>query len=462
MERSASTELLSWIERAGRRPLVLRGARQVGKTWLARELAKQTGRTLLELNFERDPQAAALFETSDPQAVLLGVEAYLRRRARPAQAILFLDEIQAAPEILARLRWFAEELPALPVIAAGSLLDFALAEHSFSMPVGRISYLHLEPMSFEEFLAAVGETELLELVQVANLVDVIPAPLHERLLDQLRDYVLVGGLPAAVQVWCGERSTLDVARVQQDLLATYRDDFARYSGRIPVRRLDRVLTAVPRLLGNKFKYSQVDPDQRAAALRHALDLLCMARLCHRVQASDCTGIPLGAEVRERTFKVILLDVGLASAAMGLAPQALRSLRDVGLVNEGGLAEQLAGQALRASELPFREPALHYWTRHKRGSQAEIDYVVQHGATIVPIEVKAGATGSLKSLHLFMAMRKLPLALRLATSPPSLVQVRTRTSTGQDARYRLLSLPLYLAGQLGRWLDLASEAGHEPE
>ncbi|MDP7111345.1 MAG: ATP-binding protein [Myxococcota bacterium] len=455
MERRATRELLDWIARPDRKPLVLRGARQVGKTWLAREVSGRSGLTLMELNFERDPQAAALFDVADPRAVMRGVEAYLGRRARPKETILFLDEIQAAPEVLARLRWFAEELPELPVVAAGSLLDFALADHRFSMPVGRISYLHLEPMSFEEFLAAANEDSLLEWVRTATLGHPIPLPLHERLLDLLRDYMLVGGLPAAVQAWCHERSYLEVSRVQQDLLATYRDDFARYAGRVPVRRLDRVLTAVPRLLGRKFMYSQVDPEQRAAALRQALDLLCKARLCHRVQASDSTGVPLGAEVRERTFKVVLADVGLASAALGLSPRSLRSLRSLRaaeLVNEGGLAEQLVGQALRGSELSFIEPALYYWTRRKHGAQAEVDYVIQHDTSVVPVEVKAGTTGRLRSLHLFMARRGLPLAVRLAAHPASLVDVQARTATGHEARYQLLSLPLYLAGQLPRWLD----------
>ncbi len=456
MERDASKELQAWLTRPGRRPLILRGARQVGKTWLARDLADRADRTLLELNFERDPQVASLFESPDPRAVLRAVEVYLGRRARPEESLLFLDEIQAAPEILAKLRWFAEELPELPVIAAGSLLDFALAQPAFSVPVGRISYLHVEPMSFEEFLAAAGGDGLLDLVRGADAAHPIAVPLHDRLLEQLRDFVLVGGLPQAVEAWCAERSYLDVARIQQDLLATFRDDFSRYSGRIPIQRLERVMSAVPRMLGRKFKYSQVDPEQRAAALRYALDLLCKARLCHRVTASDCTGLPLGAEVRDRTFKVIGLDVGLTSAALGLSSRSMHSVREVSLVNEGGLAEQLAGQALRASEPPFKDPSLHYWTRHKRGSQAEIDYVIQHGTSIIPIEVKAGTTGTLKSLHLFMTLRQLPLALRFDTQPPSLVDVRTHTSTGQAVQYRLLSLPLYLAGQAHRWLDIAVE------
>ena len=453
MLRTALKELKGWLERPDRRPLVIRGARQVGKTWLVRELAARSGRTLFEVNLERDPSTARLFDATDPSRILSSIEAWARRRASASEALLFIDEVQTAPAVLAKLRWFAEELPELPVVAAGSLLDFALSDHAFSMPVGRIGYHHLEPMSFEEFLLAVGDEPLLEMIRSVTLTDPLPGPLHDRALEHLRDYTLVGGMPRVVETWRRTGSWLEVSRTQADLVATYRDDFAKYAGRVPTTRLDRVLLAVPRLLGRKFKYTAVAADERAAALRQALELLEKARLCHRVRSTDATGLPLGADVRSRTFKVVLGDVGLASALLGLSPGSVPAGREVRFVNEGGLAEQLVGQALRTVGPGFWDPDLYYWASQRRGAQAELDYVLAHGASVVPIEVKAGKTGTLKSLHLFSARRGSSLAVRFDGRSPSVTDVSTITTSG-PASYRLLSLPLYLAGQVHRLIDEA--------
>ncbi len=456
MKRDASSDLDTWLKKPDRKPLVIRGARQVGKTWLVRDFAQQAGKNLVELNFERHPEFARFFGERNPATVLRAVEAYMGARIHAEDALLFLDEIQAAPEVLANLRWFAEEMPELPVVAAGSLLDFVLADHSFSMPVGRISYLHLEPMSFEEFLSALGQDGLREFIGEFHPGAVVPDPIHLRLMEFFRDYLVVGGMPAVVAGWQQENSLIACAALQQDLLTTFRDDFAKYTGRVPLPRLERVLDAVPRLLGRKFTYSQVDREERSAAIRQALELLCQARICHKVQACDGMGIPLSAGVRERFFKVILVDVGLTAALLGLMLHALPSLRDVSVVNEGALAEQAMGQLLRAVEPKFKEPALFYWTRERKGAAAELDYLLQHGIDVVPIEVKAGTTGALKSLHLFMSLRRLPLAVRFNADTPSVTPVDFKTTTGARAAYRLLSLPFYFAGQVHRILDLEKE------
>jgi predicted AAA+ superfamily ATPase len=454
MKRDASNDLDTWLKKTDRKPLVIRGARQVGKTWLVRDFAQKAGKNLVELNFERHPEFARFFAEREPQTVIRAVEAYMGARIHAENALLFLDEIQAAPEVLANLRWFAEEMPQLPVVATGSLLDFVLAEHSFSMPVGRISYLHLEPMSFEEFLSAIGQDGLRAFIGEFHPGATVPDPLHLRLLEFFRDYLVVGGMPAAVSNWRRENSLIACAAIQQDLLASFRDDFAKYTGRVPMQRLERVLNAVPRLLGRKFTYSQVDREERSAAIRQALELLCRARLCHKVQACDGVGIPLSAGVRESFFKVILLDVGLVSALLGL--HTLSSLRNITVVNEGALAEQAMGQVLRTVEAKFKEPALFYWTRERKGSAGELDYLLQHGTDVVPIEVKAGATGTLKSLHLFMALRRLPVAVRFNADLPSVTSVDCKTTSGARAVYRLLSLPFYLAGRIHGILDLARE------
>lgn len=451
MKRAAYSDLSLWLKSTNRKPLIIRGARQVGKTWLARNLAKENKHDLIELNFERDPLAVELFESNDPRESLKRIERRFGRRIQADKTLLLLDEIQAAPQILAKLRWFYEELPQLPVIAAGSLLDFALEDHSFSMPVGRIRYLYLEPLSFEEFLDADGKSLLIDYLESVDLQTAIDPSTHRQLLDSYRTYMLIGGMPEAVAMWKDTQSLVACSEVHQSLLDTFRDDFAKYAGRIPTLRLARVFDSIPRLLGRKFKYASVSGNDKAAAIKHSLDLLCKARLCHRVHATHARGVPLQAEIQERIFKAIFCDTGLVSTALGLWRGTQVDIREACFVNEGSLAEQSIGQALRTIEPRHQDPALQYWAREKRGSEAELDYLIQHGAQIIPIEVKAGATGSLKSLHLFMSERKLPIALRLNTDQPSTTQVNVKTPTGKSASYQLISLPLYLTGQIHRLL-----------
>jgi predicted AAA+ superfamily ATPase len=433
----------------------LRGARQVGKTWLVRELAKQHGLRLVEIKFERaGSEVTGLFRAKDPQAVVRGLELLTGHGIDPASTLLFLDEVQAMPAVLANLRWFAEELPELPVIAAGSLLDFVLAEHSFSMPVGRIAYLHLEPMTFEEFLEAAGETQLLlEITRWAPDAGMHPVA-HARLSECYRDYLIVGGMPAVVQRWIERKSMLECAQVQHALLGTFRDDFSKYSRRVPVAQVGRVMDAIPRMLGRIFKYARVADGERSAAIRQTLELLCRAKLATRVQAATGMGLPLGGDIRERVFKVIFLDSGLLCAALGLTLERTSDLAGLVLVNEGGLAEQAVGQCLRASLPHFSERALYFWNSERSGAGAEVDYLVQHGSRIVPLEVKAGTTGSLKSLHHFMALRDLKLAVRVNADFPSVTEVELKTTQAARVCYRLLSIPFYLAGQLSRVLSQA--------
>ncbi len=452
MKRISLNILIRWFDDKNRQPLVLRGARQVGKTWMIRELAKQLNLHLIEINFERSgSEVTGLFREKDPHIVIRSLELMVGKPIDPRNSLLFLDEIQALPEILANLRWFAEELPTLPVIAAGSLLDFVLAEHAFSMPVGRITYLHLEPLVFEEFLEAAGETELLKEVTLWTPGSVLPEMAHARLSKCYRDFMIIGGMPKVVQCWVDNGSMLECAQLQQSLLGTYRDDFSKYSRRIPVDRIGRVMESIPRMLGQPFKYSRVADGERSTSIREALELLCRARLATRVQASTGMGIPLGGDIRERIFKVIFLDSGLACAALGLTLQRVSELDALVLVNEGGLAEQSVGQAIRAATPHFSERALYFWSTASEGAVAEVDYLIQHGSTIVPVEVKAGTTGTLKSLHHFMSLRKLTMAVRVNADTPSVTEVALKTTEGVPVHYRLLSIPFYLTGQLNRIL-----------
>jgi predicted AAA+ superfamily ATPase len=451
MNRSALIYLKKWLTESNRKPLVIRGARQVGKTWLVRHLALTCHKELIEINFEENASHKNFFDTNIPKKILQNIESYLERSIDPSNCLLFLDEIQAFPEMLAKLRWFAEKMPELPVITAGSLLEFVLDDHTFSMPVGRITYLHLEPLSFEEFLLAAGKEKSVEYIQHYDLSESIILPLHEQLLSYFKEYIFVGGMPAAVVDWVANQSLENVALIHHDLLRTYRDDFAKYAKKIPIERLEEVLNAVPRSLGQKFVYRNVNQTAQAASIKKALDLLCKARVCSRISATHANGVPLGAEINEKANKIILLDTGLACAALGLPLYQLNQTADINMVNNGAISEQVVGQLLRTLSPFYIDPNLYYWTRAEANASAELDYVLQHQTHIIPIEVKSGKTGSLKSLHYFMAEKKFSWAVRINSDFPSLTDVNIKTNTGKSAYYKLLSIPFYLLNQMHRLL-----------
>lgn len=453
MKRSVEADLEAWATRKGRKPLIVRGARQVGKSWVIREFGRRHFGRVVEVNLERRADLHAAFSDNDPRDILARIELGTGQ-SLPADGttLLFLDEIQARPDVIGKLRWFAEELPGLPIIAAGSLLDFVLADPQFSMPVGRISFLHVEPMGFFEFCAALDQGPLLSWMNGLEARSLRkPNPLvavgHDRALALARIWLLTGGMPAVVDAYRLRRSFLEVTELQRDLMSTFRDDFHKYAGRIPHARLMAVLDSIPQQLGQKWSFVQASRDERAAALRQALDLLAQARLCHRVHVSPAHGLPLAAGRDDRTFKCLHLDVGLVSSMLGMNLATIARLDEGSLINRGALAEQAVGQLLRCTFDGSVDPELFYWQRDKAGSEAELDFVLAIGPRLVPIEVKAGATGSLRSLHRFMAERKLGLAARLHGGLPGL----TRVDLPEGGHYQLLSLPFYMTEALPRML-----------
>ncbi len=254
MKRTGLTYLSQWINRKNRKPLVIRGARQVGKSYLVHMFAKEQAFDLHEINFELNPDYKDCFETKDPKRIIELIELKSGKRIEAVKSVLFLDEIQAAPEVLATLRYFYELMPQLPVVAAGSLLEFTLEEHSFSMPVGRIEYMHLGPMTFKEFLEGIGKSQLTEFLETFDLSDELSSVAHNELMDQFKKYLVVGGMPEAIQTYRDTGSLLEVDSVKQSILITYRDDFSKYGKRVNYVRLQKVFQKLPGLVGKKLKY----------------------------------------------------------------------------------------------------------------------------------------------------------------------------------------------------------------
>ena len=460
MYRHQLHNLKEWLHRPRRKPLVLRGARQVGKSTLIELFCEaEPDRDLVTVNLERHPHLAQAFASNDPGTILNLVGA-VSDTPLSERSILFLDEIQAAPSAFASLRYFFEDMPQRPVVAAGSLIEFMLSDHTFSMPVGRIEYLNLGPMTFTEFLKAVGQDRLARVIETFEWPSgEDPAGLHplihRRLLDLLRLYQFVGGMPEAVRVYSESENLPAVSAVHAAIVDTWRDDFPKYAARRDLTRMLRVFHFAARHPGRKVKYSNVSPDDQSATVRRDIDLLEMARVIARVTHSQCSGLPLQADINEKVFKLIFLDVGLMNAVCGLGWQTLANQTPAQLVNAGPAAEQFIGQHLQylLAERPNR--ALTYWLREGRSSNAEVDYVAEFGGRIVPIEVKAGRAGTLKSLHQFVFEKRVPFAIRFHADLPALQTVDTevRRSHGTErVRYRLLSLPLYLVERLPRIVD----------
>ncbi len=440
--RRSEQYLSIWYGKARRKPLILRGARQVGKSTLVRRFAESHNLTLNEINLEKHPELDRVFQSLDVKRILLEIEGLLGRKIESERSLLFLDEIQATPNALAALRYFYEEQPELPVIVAGSLLEFTLAKHAFSMPVGRVEYHHIGPVSFSEFIACTAP-DLNPWREAAARFETVPESAHRRLLSRMREYFFVGGMPEAVQVFLDSGSLSEVQDVQRSIAETYQDDFSKYAQHSDLVRLRRVFAQIPRNIGRKIKYVNLSREERAREIKACVELLSGAQICQKVVASHCSGVPLAAESDDDAYKLIFMDVGMVNFLCGGRWSDISEASEQTLVNEGPLAEQFIGQHL--AYLEDGKPHLHYWIREGKANNAEVDYVVAMGSRILPIEVKAGAGGSLKSIQQFILEKNVSQAVRFDLNPSSRVTAVYRARADQTASavtFELLSLPLY--------------------
>lgn len=466
MIRKISDKLDAWRKRTRRHPLVLRGARQVGKTFLVRELGKSFAH-YLEVNFEEDESVSVLFASKNPKTICELLEAKFDIPLLDGQSLLFLDELQSAePYVLESLRYFYEKRPGLHVIAAGSLLEFLLdaeerkkRKESFSMPVGRIEYMFVSPMDFEEFLLAVGKKGLCQWLGQYRLGDDVPDAFHKDLSEFLRRYLAIGGMPAVVDAYVHD-GIVAAEREQQILLSTYHDDFPKYSERVPAERLQKVFRSAPSMLAEKFVYSHVDAEEKSRDLSAAVRLLCLARVMAKVRHTSSDGAPIGEGADEKVFKPLFLDVGLCCRALGLKLTDFLYDGDALLSNQGPICEQFVGQHLLFSGAEYEDPVAYCWLRETPGSQAEVDYITQIGDRAIPVEVKGGKTGSMKGLHLYLNEKHADFAVRFNADKPSyLPDAKAKDVLGRPCEFRFLSLPLYMVGQYRRLTELALHEKH---
>lgn len=403
MKRDLRNYLEEWANDPNRKPVLLRGARQVGKSYLARDFGK-TFTNFIEINFEFTPGLKTVFEKDlDPVRIIRDLSIILGQPITPGKTLLFLDEIQECPAAVKSLRYFYEKMPLLHVIAAGSLLDFILDE--IGLPVGRVMPLYLYPLSFFEFLSAVGKEHLRHEIYNHNPVEEFPVFLHQQLLGLIGEYMAVGGMPEAVKQWIEYGDLSSCLKIHRLLIDTYRQDFAKYAEKKNQKYVEMVFNAIPRLSGKKFIFRAVSKEVRSRELRPALELLAKAGIAHIINHSSSNGLPLGSEINPQVSKVIFLDVALAQSVLGIDYGTWIIDPVSAIINRGAITESFVGQELLAYSPVTMKSELYYWVREIRGSMAEVDYVTGINGKAVPIEVKSGITGSLKSLHIFLEQKR---------------------------------------------------------
>ena len=415
--RQIDQALLAWKNSTRHKPLLLRGARQVGKSSTVRHLAEQFD-NFVEINFERKPKYLEMFRGDlDAKHIVETIKSITGEPIVPGKTLLFFDEIQMCQEAISSLRFFWEDMPDLHVIAAGSLLEFALNEIP-TFGVGRIHSMFMYSMSFDEFLGALGMDSLLEAKWQASQQQPLFPILHEQLVSLFRTFLMVGGMPESVATWVNTHSYVECQAVQKEIAYTYEVDFAKYKKRANTTLLRQTLHSAAHQIGGKFVYSQVSRDFRSAQIKEALSLLVLAGLLIPIYNTAANGFPLGAEADEGCVKYLFLDSGLLLAILGMDFGSITAISEqilignaADLVNKGHITEMVAGLEIIKNMPADCVPSLYFWQRDARGSLAEVDYIMAKNMKILPIEVKAEVRGGMKSLYAFVESKAIKQAVR---------------------------------------------------
>jgi len=411
-KRLIDRHLTAWKDDPNRKPLMLRGARQVGKSSAVRQLGAHFDH-FVEVNFEENAGFKSLFSAElNPQHIVENLSIFLGVPIIPGQTLVFLDEIQSCPQAISALRFFYEKMPELHVIAAGSLLEFALQSLP-SYGVGRVRSIFLYPFSLDEFLWTIGEGRLLEAKLLANAQNPLPELLHLKLLEILKKFLLTGGMPEVVANYAKYGQLLESQRILDDLYVALRADFVKYKNTVPPSRLIEIFGAVIQQAGGKFKFSKASSSSNHGQIKEALDLLIMAGWVLPVTHTAANGIPPGAEVDLKKRKMLLLDTGMFQRILGLDLAEILFDPAATFINKGSLAEQFWGLEYLKYGSPYTPPALYYWHREAPNANAEVDYIIQQGADLLPVEVKASAQGSMQSLRQFLKEKNKPFGYRFS-------------------------------------------------
>jgi len=443
MKRDIESYLNLWKESANRKPLIVRGARQVGKTFSIEAFGRKNFKHFLLLNPEQDNNLKIIFQSRNPVLIVNELTALYNIPIIEGETLLFIDEIQIIPEAIAVLRYFYEQMPGLHVIAAGSLLDHTLNEIPFSMPVGRVEFAYMYPLSFREFLMANNQEGLVDYMKGFELHQPFSEAIHQKLLEFLRLYFFIGGMPEAVKVYVETKNLTEVEKVHTSILTSFQYDFAKYGSRKQQEYLKDSLQYVAKNIGKKVKFSAINRNVHSSYIKDALLKLELSRIVHLVRKTKSSKVPINQYVDNNVFKPLFLDIGLVCSVSRIK---LIDIKDLITDYEGTLAEQFVGQELLTSFNYYEDAKLFYWIREAKNTNAEIDFLHQIENTIYPVEVKAGKIGTLKSLQVYLAEKKEKTGIRLNTDLPSvgnnLKAVVTIRGNKKIINYNLISLPLY--------------------
>lgn len=410
LTRRIDSELIAWKNTADRKPLMLRGARQVGKSSTVKQLAKMF-KYFVEVNFDLQPDFEAIFnEGLDPKMICEKLSILTNTPIIENETLLFFDEIQSCIPAISSLRYFYEKMPGLHVIATGSLIEFALAETP-SFGVGRVRSMFVYPFSFEEFLMAIQENLLLDALKKHDNEQEFPEVFHKKLLGLFKKFLIIGGMPEAVKVYVKNGSLLEVQRTLDDLIISIEADFVKYKNTIESVRVKEVFESVVKQVGNKFTYTYPNVTLNNKQIKDILELLKLAGLVYFVTHSASNGLPIGAEANPKFRKILIFDTGIFQRILNLNIGELMIEDEFSTINKGHLAELSVGLEWLKNESCYKQSDLYYWQREAKNSQAEVDYVVQIQNDIVPIEVKAGTKGSMQSLYKFLEEKNKSYGIR---------------------------------------------------
>ena len=429
MYRIAMEKLLKWKQSRYRKPLIIEGARQVGKTWLMKEFGRQSYADTVYINFDSNSRMAELFASDlDTERLIIGLELYAGHKIDPDNSLLIFDEVQEVPRALASLKYFCENAPQYHIICAGSLLGIALHQGT-SFPVGKVDFLKLYPLSFKEFLMATGKERFAELLDKQDF-QMIKA-FKQTYIDALKHYYFVGGMPEAVQIFAENKDFNEVRNIQKRILAAYEQDFSKHAPNEIVPRLRMLWNSIPSQLAKenkKFIYGLIREGARAKDYETALMWLSDCGLVHKVSRINTANIPLKAYEDLKAFKLFLVDVGLLGCMTGLRQHTLLDGNDLFVEFKGALTEQYVCQQLKTIE----DINVYYYT-NDRGS-CEVDFVIDTGEKIIPLEVKAEVNLRAKSLKTYQEKFH-----------PE-ISIRTSMSDYQENDW-LTNLPLYAIEQI---------------
>ncbi|OQX77090.1 MAG: hypothetical protein B6D61_07745 [Bacteroidetes bacterium 4484_249] len=412
IKRQIDKELSDWKNSKGKKPILLRGARQVGKTQTIRNLGKQF-KNYLEINFEEDKKVHSVFEGNlSPFEICENLSALFNISIIPGKTLLFLDEIQKCIPAIESLRFFYEKMPDLHVIAAGSLLEFALEEIS-SFGVGRIRSMFMYPLSFNEFLSAINEDSLIQIKQQASPTKPLNDAIHDKLINYSKKFIMLGGMPEVVATYAKTKDFNLCGQIIDDIIISYNDDFAKYKKHVPSSRIYEVFNSVILQAGNKFIYSKATKNANQKQIKEALDLIIKAGIVIPVIHTSGNGIPLGAEVNPKKQKMLLFDTGIFLRILDFDIAEIILTNDFNIINKGNVAEQFVGLEMIKEKSCYQKQNLYYWHREATNSNAEVDYLIAKNREIYPVEVKAGTKGSMQSLYLFLQTKNRETGIRIS-------------------------------------------------